>query len=429
MSRIHRNETPMVHSVIVPNPWVKEERLVLQQQQQDHRLHELGDFLRTRRARLTPEEVRLPRGSRRKTPGLRRAEVAQLVGVSVDWYTWLEQGRSITPSTQVLERLVQTLRLDANERTHLFLLAQQQPPPALLLEPEIVSPALQHFLDQFGTRPAFVSGRRWDILAWNDAGCAVFGDYRRRTAPRERNTIWGIFTNPLARQYIVNWEEDARQLLAQFRSMCGRYPGDTQLTELIHDLQLSSPEFRAWWPDHEVLGGQEGRKMLNYPQVGYLLFERLTFQVFDTPDLKVTVYTPLEEADTPRKVEQLLEQWYQHEGQGPHPPQAVHHLPQAQQSGQDTVGWWLAACCKRVEGAWVANSDVMISYANWCEAHGYEPKKAKGLSQSLAAHGLEVGVRQWVYAGPGIRTKTRGVRGLSVQDCYQTSKTSGDRFS
>ncbi|MBA3943498.1 MAG: helix-turn-helix domain-containing protein [Herpetosiphonaceae bacterium] len=402
--------------------------MVRQRQPQAYRLQELGDFLRTRRARLTPEAVGLPRGSRRKTPGLRRAEVAQMVGVSVDWYTWLEQGRAITPSTQVLERLVQALRLDANERTHLFLLAQQQAPPALLQETEIVSPALQHFLDQFGTRPAFVSGRRCDILAWNDAGCAVFGDFRLRTT-RERNTIWGIFTNPLSRQFIVDWEEDARQLLAQFRSSCGRYPGDAQLTELIHDLMLSSPEFRAWWPDHEVRSGQEGRKALNHPQVGYLLFERLTFQVFDTPDLKVTVYTPLEEADTPRKMEQLRDQWYQHEGQGPHPPKAVYELTQTQISGQDTVELWLAECCKREEGAWVANSDVMSSYAHWCEAHGYEPKKAKGLSQSLAAHGLEVGVRQWVYAGPGIRTKTRGVRGLSVQDCYQTSKTRGDRLS
>jgi len=381
-------------------------------QQQEYRLQELGDFLRTRRARLTPEEVGLPRGSRRKTPGLRRAEVAQLVGVSVDWYTWLEQGRAITPSTQVLERLAQMLRLDANERTHLFLLAQQQAPPALLLEAEVVSPALQRFLDQFGARPAFVSGRRWDILAWNDAGCAVFGDFGRMTG-RERNTVWGIFTNPLSRQYIVDWEEDARQILAQFRSNCGRYLGDAQLTELIHDLMLSSPEFRAWWPDHEVRGGQEGRKTLNHPQVGYLLFERLTFQVFDTPDLKVTVYTPLEEADTPRKLERLLEQWYQHEG--PRAPEAIHHLPQ--RSGQDTVGLWLAECAERVEGAWVANGDVMASYGQWCEARGYEPRKAKGLSQSLAAHGLEVGVRQWVSAGPGIRTKTRGVRGLRVQAC------------
>ncbi len=407
----------MVRTIIVPNLWAKEESLVIQQQQQDHRLHELGDFLRTRRARLTPEDVGLPRGSRRKTPGLRRTEVAQMVGVSVDWYTWLEQGRSILPSTQVLERLAQTLRLDANERSHLFHLAHQQPPPALLLEPEVVSPALQHFLDQFGTRPAFVSGRRWDILAWNDAGCAVFGDFSRRTAPRERNTIWGIFTNPLARQYVVDWEEDARQLLAQFRIMCGRYPGDAQLTELIHDLQLCSPEFRAWWPDHEVLSGQEGRKTLNYPQVGYLMFERLTFQVFDTPDLKVTVYTPLDEADTPRKVEQLLEQWYQHEGQGPHmphTPKAVHSLPQTPRLGQDTLGLWLAECCKRVEGAWVANSSVMISYANWCEAHGYEPKKAKGVSQSLADHGLEIGVNKRVIDEHCRRKMARGVRGLVI---------------
>lgn len=396
--------------------------MVSQRQQQDYRLQELADFLRTRRARITPEEVGLPRGSRRKTPGLRRAEVAQLVGVSVDWYTWLEQGRPITPSTQVLERLVQTLRLDVNERNHLFLLAQQQPPPALLLEPEVVSPALQRFLDQFGTRPAFVSGRRWDVLAGNDAGSAIFSDYNRMTVPRERNTIWGIFTNPLARQFVVNWEEDARHLLAQFRSSCARHPEDPQLAELIRDLMLASPEFRAWWPDHEVHGGQEGRKTLNHPLVGYLMFERLTFQVFDTPDLKVTVYTPLEEADTPRKVELLLDQWYQHEGKGSHTSpytlEAVHRLSQKQPAGLDTVGLWLAECCQRVEGVWVANSCVMASYASWCEVHGCEPKKAKGLSQSLAAHGLEVGVRQWVYTSPGIRTKTRGVRGLRVQSCH-----------
>jgi transcriptional regulator with XRE-family HTH domain len=407
--------------------------MVSQRQQQDYRLQELGDFLRTRRAKLAPEEVGLPRGSRRRSPGLRRAEVAQLVGISVDWYTWLEQGRAITPSTQVLERLVQTLRLDANERNHLFLLAQQQPPPTLEQETETVSPALQHFLDQFGSRPAFVSGRLWDVLAWNDAGNAVFGDHRLMTAPRERNTIWSVFTNPLARQFIVNWEEDARQLLAQFRSSYGRHPEDAQFTELIHDLMLASPEFRAWWPDHEVRSGQEGRKTLNHPQVGYLMLERLTFQVFDAPDLKVTVYTPSEEAGTPRKLEQLLDQWYQHEGQRPHPPshtpERVHSIPQMQQSGQDSVELWLAACCKKVKGVWVANSDIMTSYKNWCEAHGYEPKRAKGLSQSLAAHGLEIGVRQWIYTSPGIRTKTRGVRGLSIQNCSQASETSGDRLS
>ncbi|WP_165422858.1 XRE family transcriptional regulator [Ktedonosporobacter rubrisoli] len=314
----------------------------------------------------------------------------------------------------IVERLVQTLRLDANERNHLFLLAHQQPPPALLSDTEIVSPTLQHFLDQFGTRPAFVSGRRWDVLAWNAAGCAVFGDFRLMTAPRERNTIWSIFTNPLNRQFVVNWEEDARQLLAQFRSSCARCPGDVRLAELIHDLMLASPEFRAWWPDHEVRGGQEGQKTLNHPQMGYLMFERLTFQVFDTPDLKVTVYTPLEGADTPRKLEQLLAQWYQYAGQRLPAPEVVHHLPQAQLSGQNTVGLWLRACCKRVKGAWVANSAIMTAYAKWCEAHGYEPKKAKGISQSLAAHGFEIGINKRVVDEHHRQKMARGVRGLII---------------
>jgi len=163
--------------------------LVLKLQHQDHRLHELGDFLRTRRARLTPEEVGLPKGTRRKTPGLRRAEVAQLVGVSVDWYTWLEQGRSITPSTQVLERLVQTLRLDAHERTHLFLLAQQQPPPALLLEPEIVSPALQRFL--ISKSPCIPRSRKQTRLAkWSSFWSSGINKRGRGLILLKRSTIF-----------------------------------------------------------------------------------------------------------------------------------------------------------------------------------------------------------------------------------------------
>lgn len=381
--------------------------------QQTYRLQELGDFLRTRRARILPEDVGLPRGGRRKTPGLRRSEVAQMVGVSVDWYTWLEQGRSITPSTQVLERLVRTLRLDANERNHLFHLAQQQPPPALLLETETVSPALQRFIDQFGSRPAFVSGRRWDVLARNTAGRVVFGDDRVRTL-RERNTVWNIFTNPLSRQFIVDWEADARHVLAQFRNTSARYLGDPQLAALIHDLQVASPEFRAWWPDHEIVSGQEGRKVLNHPQVGHLIFERMTFQVFDTPDLKVTVYTPLEEEETPRKLHQLLEQWYEQEGRGQSAPKDVHHLAPAQVSGHDSVESWLSACCKRVEGEWAANSSIMISYTNWCAAHGYEPKKAKSISQTLALHGFEIAVNKRIVDEHGKQKMTRGVRGLLI---------------
>jgi len=274
-------------------------------EQESQRLQELGDFLRTRRARLTPEDIGLPRGSRRRAPGLRRPEVAQLAGVSVDWYTWLEQGRPISVSTQVLESLVQALHLNANEREHLFFLAHQQPPPERAMEMETVSPTLQHFLDHQGLSPAFVLGRRWDIVAWNEAARAVFGDFGQMTS-FERNTIWRFFTSPIHRHRLVDWEGHARRLLAQFRATCGRYPGDPRLRELIHDLMLRSPEFRAWWPDHEVLGAEEGHKTIDHPQVGYLMFEYLTFQVVDAPDLTVNVYTPLDQAETPAKISQLL---------------------------------------------------------------------------------------------------------------------------
>ena len=274
-------------------------------EQESQRLQELGDFLRTRRARLTPEDIGLPRGSRRRAPGLRRPEVAQLAGVSVDWYTWLEQGRPISVSTQVLESLVQALHLNVNEREHLFFLAHQQPPPARAKEMETVSPTLQHFLDHQGLSPAFVLGRRWDVVAWNEAARVVFGDFGQMTA-FERNSVWRMFTSSAHRHRLVDWEGHARRVLAQFRATCGRYPGDPRLTELIQELMLRSPEFRAWWPDHEVLGTPEGQKTFDHPQAGYLMFEHLTFQVFDAPDLKVNVYTPLEEADTPAKLVRLL---------------------------------------------------------------------------------------------------------------------------
>jgi hypothetical protein len=231
--------------------------------------------------------------------------VAQLAYVSVDWYTWLEQGRPITVSTQVLESLAQTLRLNVNERRHLFFLAHQQPPPEKIMETETVSPTLQRFLDRQGLNPAFVLGRGWDVVAWNEATRVVFGDFPALTS-RERNTIWRLFTSPAHRQLFVDWEEHARRALALFRASCGRYPDDPRLTELIDDLMLCSPEFRAWWPNHEVLSPLECHKTLNHPQVGYLMFEFMTFQVVESPSLSVHVYIPLDETDTPAKLSQLL---------------------------------------------------------------------------------------------------------------------------
>jgi transcriptional regulator with XRE-family HTH domain len=384
--------------------------MVYQHQQS---LQELGDFLRTRRARLTPEDVGFSRGSRRRAPGLRRAEVAQLADISLDWYTWLEQGRPIHPSTQVLENLVQALQLDSNERAHLFFLAQQQPPPAIAMERETVSPMLQHYLDHLGTSPAFVTGKQWDILAWNEAACVVICDFRRMNT-HERNMIWLLFTMPLFRQTIVDWQGHARRILAEFRASCAHYPGNPRLTELIQDLMIHSPEFRAWWPDHEVLGAPEGQKTFSFPHIGTLVFEHLAFQVFDAPNLKVTVYTPLEETNTPRKLRQLLDQQCHHKEQELQASKAARNLTQIQQPGQDSVGSWLATCCEKADGRWVANSSVMTSYQNWCEANGHKPKKAKGLAQSLATHGLEVGIDKRVV-GENLKKKiSRGVRGLII---------------
>jgi hypothetical protein len=280
----------------------KEVRIV--NQQQPH-LQELADFLRTRRAQLEPEDVGLPRGSRRRAPGLKRTEVAQLSGISVDWYTWLEQGRPITASPQVLESLVRVLRLDANERAHLFRLAHQQPPTETGVETEAASPMLQGFLDHQGISPAYVIGPRWDVLAWNEAACVVFGDFGLMTI-RERNDIWRLFTSASYRHLFVDWEGYARRILAQFRASCVRFLGDPRLTELIHDLLLRSPEFRIWWPNHEVLGAPNCQRALNHPQAGSLLFERFTFEVVDVSELKVIVYTPLEEEETPAKLSRLL---------------------------------------------------------------------------------------------------------------------------
>src|SRR6266852_1701738 len=160
------------------------------------RHHELAAFLRSRRARLLPEQVGFPRGPRRRTPGLRRAEVALLAGVSPEWYTWLEQGRDIHVSGQVLESLASVLQLDANERAHLFLLALRQPPPVETVSLPTISPTLQQFLDQLGTIPACVVDARLNVVAWNAAFRVVFGDYAT-LSEQERNLIWRLFTSPL----------------------------------------------------------------------------------------------------------------------------------------------------------------------------------------------------------------------------------------
>ena len=264
----------------------------------------LADFLRQRRAQLTPAEVDLPPGIRRRTPGLRREEVAQLANMGTSWYVWLEQGRDVHPSAQVLESLAQALRLTPNERRHLFLLAGQPlPPPPVSPAEESVSPALQQMLSDLNPTPACVLGRRYDYLAWNRAADALFS-LSEASSPYARNLVWRLFTSPTMRER-PNWEQLARSTLAEFRTASARYPGDPWFENLVEDLKQISPEFCQWWPHHDVRSALDGHKVIEHPTLGYLEFEHFTLQVLNNPDIRIMIYSP--NAGTRTTLQRLLE--------------------------------------------------------------------------------------------------------------------------
>jgi transcriptional regulator with XRE-family HTH domain len=271
-------------------------------QKSEHR-QALADFLRKRRARLSPADVGLPPGIRRRTPGLRREEVAQLANMGTSWYVWLEQGRDVHPSAQVLESLAQALRLTPNERRHLFLLAGQPLPPHTSSLEERTSPELQQMLDDLNPTPAYAVGRRWDFLAWNKAADGLFA-ISEASSPYAHNLVWRLFTSPTMRER-PNWEQVARGTLAEFRTASARYPGDRWFEELIEDLKQVSPEFCRWWPHHDVRSALDGHKVIEHPTLGHLEFEHITLQVLSNPDVRIMIYTPLTE--TRAKLQRFLE--------------------------------------------------------------------------------------------------------------------------
>lgn len=294
------------------------------------RHRELAEFLRSRRARLAPEEVGLPRGIRRRTPGLRRGEVAQLAGVSLEWYTWLEQGRDINVSGQVLESLARVLQLDANERAHLFVLALKQSPPVETFSPPTISPTLQQFLDQLRTTPACIVDTRMNVVTQNAAFGIVFGDYAA-SSERERNLIWRIFSAP-ERQGSEEWEELLRVYVAQFRAEYGRFINDPWWTQQIAELNQISPKFRELWARHDVDSVSEGRKTMHHPLVGELAFDFLLLQTIDASDLRLLIHTPRRNSGTAEKIERLLACASEANAQNPqgdlsaschHPPRAI----------------------------------------------------------------------------------------------------------
>jgi transcriptional regulator with XRE-family HTH domain len=271
--------------------------------QESERRQALADFLRQRRARLSPAEVGLPPGIRRRTPGLRREEVAQLANMGTSWYVWLEQGRDVHPSAQVLESLAQALRLTLNERRHLFLLAGQPLPPHASSLEERAGPELQQVLDDLNPTPAYAVGRRWDFVAWNKAADGLFA-IAEASSPYAHNLVWRLFTSSTMRER-PNWEQVARGTLAEFRAASARYPGDRWFEELIEDLKQVSPEFRRWWPHHDVRSALDGHKAMEHPTLGHLEFEHITLQVLSNPDVRIMIYTPL--AETRAKLQRFLE--------------------------------------------------------------------------------------------------------------------------
>jgi transcriptional regulator with XRE-family HTH domain len=251
-------------------------------------LRELGALLRTRRERLLPEDVGLPRGTRRRTRGLRREEVARLASISPTYYTFLEQGRDIRPSVQVLDALGAALQLTDAERAHLHVLASRAPAAVPAAE-ETVAPALAELVARLDPHPAYVTGARFDVLAANRAARLLWADWPARPAADRNMLVW-MFTDPAARTTMVEWEEEAQALLARFRAAWARHSGEAAFEELAVRLQAESREARAWWPRHAVAPLSSGRKRLRHPLLGELELTHVVLQHAEAPEHKLVTF-------------------------------------------------------------------------------------------------------------------------------------------
>ena len=250
---------------------------------------ELGGFLRSRREKLDPAAVGLSNGRRRRTPGLRREEVAELAGIGVDWYVRLEQGRTVSPSVTTLDALARALRLGKAEHAHLRALARDTGRRAFVRES--VPGTIRRMVEGLN-QPAYVTGRRWDILAWNDAAAEVFTDFGR-IAETDRNILLYVLVQPGARSLFgAAWASEAQRMVAQFRTTHDLWAGDPAFMDLLVRLRQGCPEFAGWWEAHDVRGVASGQKALHHPERGVLRFEHASFQANDDPALKLVIYTP-----------------------------------------------------------------------------------------------------------------------------------------
>lgn len=276
------------------------------------RLAALSDFLKVHRGKLQPKSVGLPEGSRRRTPGLRREEVAQIAGVSTTWYTWLEQGREIRMSDQVLERIAYALQLNEEEKRYMLQLAnpREEEPHAQAQVPATagIGQALQTIISELVRYPVLVSDRRCQIVGWNQAASAVFLDFANVPA-EERNMIGLLFKRKEFRALAVNWRDFARGFLSMFRAYYGKYMGDPWYGSFIEVLSAENPEFAAMWREYDVNSAPKVSLEFRHSRAGRMLFELTSFQVQGAADLRCSIYTPVPGTDTNEKMVHLMERF------------------------------------------------------------------------------------------------------------------------
>ncbi|MEU2872879.1 helix-turn-helix transcriptional regulator [Streptomyces olivoreticuli] len=266
------------------------------------RREELRAFLRSRRARVRPEDVGLPGRGLRRTPGLRREEVATLAGIGVSWYTWLEQGRCINVSDGVVESISRVLRLDHAERVYLYQLVGLMPPEEKAVENTAPMPELEQLVDAWSPYPAYVLDRWWNFVIINASAQAVFG-----LRGYGQNCWVSFFTDRKYRSFFANWDTLAPQVVADFRGAAASYPKDGQFTVIARRLYANCPDFARLWDQHDVRKESNGTKAVLHPIMGEMTFDHLVLHPSSRHDLRVTVHLPREGFEARRRLERLLE--------------------------------------------------------------------------------------------------------------------------
>lgn len=259
----------------------------------DARRKELGEFLQVLRQRSAPEAFGFPAGSRRRTSGLRREEVAQLAGISPTWYTWLEQGREVNVSADVLSRLAGALQLTRSERAYLFEMAGRRDSEESSPLDDAAPPALAALLDDIAA-PAYIMGRYWDLLAWNKPAAALFTGWLDQKQTGTPNLLRFVFLAPAARSLLADWDVRARRITAEFRADCRTRLEDPALQKLVDELSQGSTEFAQFWKQHDVLERQGGQRDFRHPKRGLLSYQQVTLYPVEQEQLKLVMLKPMD---------------------------------------------------------------------------------------------------------------------------------------